>query len=221
MARDFRIVDALQRSPDWFAARLGRVTGSRAKDVLATIKTGEAAARRDYRVQLVVERLTGQPEEPGYVNDAMQWGTDTEPEAFGAYEALTGHVAVRTGFLAHTGLMAGCSLDGHVGDFEGIVELKCPKSATHWRYLRGERQLPAEHLAQVTHNLFVTGAQWCDFLSFDPRFPPHLMTFLVRVNRADVDIAGYEQKVRAFLEEVDREVDAAKGWHILSEKVGA
>jgi YqaJ-like recombinase protein len=216
--RNFKIIDVPQRSPEWFAARVGRMTGSRAKDMLATIKSGEAAARRDLRTQLVVERLTGQAQEPAYVNDAMQWGIDHEAQAFNAYEVLTGQVASRTGFLAHTEVMAGCSLDGHIGDFEGILEVKCPKSATHWGYLRGPANLlPPDHLAQITHNLFVTGAQWCDFLSYDPRFPSHLWTFMVRVTREQADLDEYERKLRTFLEEVDREVDAAKGWRILEQ----
>ena len=59
----FSIVNAPQRSPEWFAARAGRLTGSMAGDMLATIKSGEAAARRDYRLQLALERLTGNIEQ--------------------------------------------------------------------------------------------------------------------------------------------------------------
>jgi putative phage-type endonuclease len=203
---NFIIHDCDQRSDAWFKARAGKLTGSRACDMLATIKSGEAAARRDYRTQLVVERLTGQPQEDGFINAAMQRGIDLEPQAFRAYEALTGTMAVRTGFLAHNSLMAGCSLDGHVDSFAGIVEIKCPKSATHLKYWRGDGKLPAEYLPQVTHNLWITGAAWCDFLSFDDRFPADLQTFLVRVKREDVDIAGYEKAALAFLAEVDAEV---------------
>ena len=58
----------------------------------------------------------------------------------------------------------------------------------------------------MTHNLWVTGAQWCDFVSFDPRFPEHLQLFVVRVARKDVDLKGYEAKALAFLAEVDAEV---------------
>jgi len=91
--------------------------------MLATIKSGEAAARRDYRMQLVCERLTGQLQEDGFINAAMQRGIDLEPAAFAAYESLTGDMAQRSGFLSHNVHQAGCSLDGHVGDFEGIVEI--------------------------------------------------------------------------------------------------
>lgn len=207
---NFTIIDAEQRSPEWFAARAGLLTGSRAADMLATIKSGEAAARRDYRLQLVCERLTGQPQEDGFINAAMQRGIDLEPKAFAAYEALTGSVAVRTGFLRHVTHLAGCSLDGHVDHFAGIVEIKCPKSATHLKYWRGPGTAPDEYLPQITHNLWITGAQWCDFLSFDDRFPADLQTFLVRVKRSDVDIRAYEQKALAFLAEVEAEVLAIK-----------
>lgn len=207
--KDITIVTAEQRSPEWFAARLGRLTGSRAADMLATIKSGEAAARRDLRVQLVCERLTQTLQEDVFVNAAMQRGIDCEPLAFSAYESLTGNVAHRTGFLAHDTLAIGCSLDGHVGDFAGILEVKCPKSATHLRYLRGGT-VPSDYLPQITHNLWVTGAVWCDFLSFDDRFPSALHTFLVRVHAADADLASYEKKALAFLAEVDADVAAVR-----------
>ena len=207
--KPFSIVQAEQRSPEWFLARLGRLTGSRAADMLSTIKSGEAAARRDLRTQLVVERLTQTLQEDAFVNAAMQRGVDLEPAAFAAYEALTGLVAQRTGFLAHNTLAIGCSLDGHVGDFDGICEFKCPKSATHLRYLR-EGKVPADYLPQITHNLWVSGASWCDFLSYDDRFPVTLQTFLVRVERDDAAIAAYAEKALAFLAEVDREVLAVR-----------
>lgn len=205
----FAVCEAEQRSDAWFLARLGRLTGSRASDMLATIRSGEAAARRDYRLQLVCERLTWQSQEDAFVNAAMQRGVECEPLAFAAYEAQTGQMVQRTGFLAHLTHQAGCSLDGHVGDFDGLIELKCPKSATHLRYLRAG-VMPSDHLAQVTHNLWVTGAQWCDFVSFDDRFPEALSLFVVRVLRDDAAIADYEAKALAFLTEVEREVEAVR-----------
>jgi putative phage-type endonuclease len=207
---NFIIHDAEQRSPEWFHARAGRLTGSRAADMLATIKSGEAAARRDYRMQLVCERLTGQPQEDGFINAAMQRGIDLEPAAFAAYEALTGSVAVRTGFLAHASHLAGCSLDGHVDGFTGIVEIKCPKSATHLKYWRGKSEAPSDYLPQITHNLWITGAQWCDFLSYDDRFPAELQTFLVRVKASDLDITAYEAAALRFLAEVETDVNAIR-----------
>jgi hypothetical protein len=205
--RNFTICEAEQRSPEWFAARAGRLTGSRAGDMLATIKSGEAAARRDLRTQLVAERLTGNPQEDTYINAAMQWGIDHEADAFAAYEAHTGNVARRTGFLLHTLCPAGCSLDGDVDDFTGIVEIKCPKSATHYGYLKAGT-VPSSHLPQIHHNLWITGAQWCDFVSFDPRFPEGRRLFVCRVPRNEFDINAYEKCALKFLAEVEAECAA-------------
>lgn len=198
------IVECEQGTPEWFAARVGRLTGTMAGDMLAVIKTGEAAARRNLRTRLVVERLTGQPQEDGYVSAAMQRGLDKQPDAVAAYETLTGHLVRTTGFIRHLGLPVGCSLDGDVDDCTGIVEIKCPLSATHLRYLQTPG-IPSDYLPQVTHNLWVTGAHWCDFLSYDDRFPEDLRVHHVRVRRTDLDLRAYEAKVVAFLAEVDEE----------------
>lgn len=205
----FAIIDVEQRSPEWFAARCGRLTGSRAADMLATIKSGEAAARRDYRMQLVCERLTGQPQEDGYTNATMQRGIDLEPAAVAAFEARTGEMVSRCGFLSHLSLMVGCSLDGYLGAFDAILELKCPKSATHLSYLRAG-VVPPEYLPQIRHNLWVSGARTAYFLSYDDRFPKELQTFLAVLERDESDIAAYEAKALAFLAEVDREVEAIR-----------
>lgn len=194
-----------QRVPAWYQARLGKLTGSVAGDMLARIKTGEAAARRDLRLRLVCERLTGTSQEDVFVNAAMQWGIDKEADAFAAYESATGHLVNRVGFLAHESLEAGCSPDGEIGGYVGIVELKCPKSATHLKYLRAGT-VPSDYLPQITHNLWITGAAWCDFASFDDRFPPSLQLVRVRVERNQADIDAYELMARAFLVEVEKEL---------------
>ena len=183
--------------------------------MLSTIKSGEAAARRDLRTQLVVERLTGRSAEDDYINDDMRRGIELEDDARAAFESATGRVTRQTGFLRHDSLMVGCSLDGDIDDFREIVELKVPRSATHWRYLR-EGSVPAEHVAQITHNLWVTGATACWFCSFDARFPEHLQTFVVRVERDEAAIEAYAAKALAFLDEVDRDVSVALGWRALA-----
>lgn len=201
------ILDCSQRSPEWFAARAGRLTGSVAADILGKLRSGgESAARRDLRIQLAVELLTGKAmEQSGFTSGAMQRGIDAEPVARAAYEARTGNVVRNTGFVIRDDLMVGCSLDGDIRGFEGILEIKCPKSATHCSYLKEER-LPPEYLAQVTHNLWITGAQWCDFVSWDDRMPPGLEYFSIRVPRDTSALAAYEVEVRKFLTEVESEV---------------
>lgn len=211
MTRPFTVIDAPQRSARWFQARCGRVTGSVATDILSMGKKGgESIGRRDLRTRLMLERLTGVSQEDPWLNDAMRWGIAHEAEAVAAYQAVTGEFAERTGFLSHTSIAAGCSLDGHVGDFVGIVEIKSPfKSAVHLENLRIGK-VPAEYLPQITHNLWVTAADWCDFLSFDPRFDTDRQTMLVRVTREAVDFTAYELALRNFLSEVDRELDEAR-----------
>ena len=204
--KPFSVVDVEQGSDEWLQARCGLLTGSRAPAMLKTLKSkGEAAARRDLRLALVCERLTGRPVDGGYVSADMRRGREMEAAAVRAYEARQGVFVKRAGFLRHPTLPIGCSPDAYVGDFAGILECKAPRSATHLDYLRGGR-VPDDYVGQVWHNLFVSGAEYCDFVSYDPRFPPDLQLFRVRVQRTDWDMAVYQRTVLGFLEEVDREL---------------
>lgn len=205
--RSFTVVDAPQRSPEWCAARVGRLTGSVAGDMLSTIKTGEAAGRRNLRLRLVLERLTGRPQESDYVSPAMQAGIDREASAFAAFEALTGEVVWRTGFLAHTEHMAGASLDGHMGDFECLLSIKCRQPAAHFDFLR-HGKIPGDALAQMRHELWLTGAAEHHYFSWNPDFQPSKQARVVVVTRAAMDIPEYEKKALAFLAEVESEVEA-------------
>jgi YqaJ-like viral recombinase domain len=202
------IIECAQRSPEWFQARLGRLTASRAADMLATIRTGEAAARRDLRTQLVLERICGVSQENGYINADMQRGIDLEPQAVAAYEAQAGTFVEPVGFCLHDDLLCGCSPDGLVGD-DGLIEIKCPRSANHLAYLRATT-VPKEHLPQLVHALWITGRQWVDFISYDPRFPEPLQLFVARYRQDEQEIAVYDHVARAFLAEVDREVESVQ-----------
>lgn len=211
MSRAFTIIECEQRSDAWFQARLGRVTGSRAGDLCATVKTKgeEAAKRRDYRLQLTVERLTGQCQEDQFVNADMRRGVELEPDARRAYESATGDLVLTSGFLSHNALLCGASLDGHLGDLDVLLEFKVPRPATHLRYLRSGG-LPAEHKYQVLHNLFVSGAAAAEFVSYCPAFPEPLQLFRVRVERNQTEVDVYELILRQFLREIDAEVDAVR-----------
>lgn len=205
----FYVLDVPQRSPEWYAARLGRLTGSCADKMLATIKSGEAAARRDLRTRLVVERLTGQSQESGFLNDDMQWGIDQEDFAIAAYEAHTGASVTRAGFLEHAAVMAGCSLDGHLGAFQTLVSVKCPRSANHFKNLRAS-EVPPEYVPQMLHECWLTGARQYHFVSWDPRFPEQLRLKVIRRDVTDAEIDAYERKALAFLVEVDAEMEAVQ-----------
>lgn len=200
----------IQGSEEWFASRMGKVTASKIKDVIAKIKTGEAAARRDYRIQLVTERLTGQREQ-GYTSPDMQWGTDTEPQARAAYEAETGNLVAEVGMIDHPTIgMTGASPDGLVGA-EGMLEIKCPKTATHLQTLM-DGKVPSQYIPQMQWQMACTGRQWVDFVSFDPRLPAEYQLYIKRVERDDALIAEYEAAVIQFLAEVDATIEGLLNW---------
>lgn len=188
-----------QRTPEWFAARVGHVTASRVADVIAKIKSGEAASRANYRAQLVAERLTGTPAEL-FSNAAMDWGIATEPQARAAYESHTGELVTEVGFIKHPSIQfSGASPDGVV--LCGLVEIKCPNTATHIDTLIAQAA-PAKYIPQMQWQMACTGAEWCDFVSFDPRMPERLQLFVVNVKRDDESIKIMEEEVMKFLAEV-------------------
>lgn len=194
-------MNAPQGSVEWKKARAGHCTASRFGEVMARIKTGEAATRRKYRVQLVTERLTGMVAD-SYKSASMQWGIETEPLARLAYEARYEPV-IETGFLLHPAIdWCGASPDGLVGD-EGLAEIKCPDSTTHIESLL-DGLVPSEYIPQIQGQMAVTGRKWADFVSFDPRFPKHLQLLVVRVQRDDAYIAELERQIKLFLHEVDQ-----------------
>jgi putative phage-type endonuclease len=188
-----------QRTEEWFAARLGKVTASRVADVLAKIKSGESASRKNYKMELVVQRLTGKAGE-SFTNAAMEWGTEQEPFARMAYEAHTGTFVKEEGFVDHPTIEGfGCSPDGIVG--EGLIEIKCPNTANHIETVL-ENKAPSKYIPQMQCQMACTGAKWCDFVSFDPRVPDDLQLFVVRVERDQEYIDLMEVEVKQFLSEV-------------------
>ena len=200
--RDYIEHDVAQRTAAWHALRAGRVNGSTAKAVLAKVGKGEAASRRDLRVQLALERVLGTScDDSTFVNSDMQRGIDLEPEARAAYEMATGRVVGEIGFVSSTRQSIGYSPDGAIGDYEGLVEIKVPRAATHWGYLQhGGTGL---HSAQLTHALHVChDVPWVDFVSYDPRFPPALQLVITHVTRAMLDLDGYATALDLFLSEV-------------------
>lgn len=189
----------IQGSPEWFAARCGRATASCFGKVLATIKTGEAAERRNYRAQLICERLTGVVAD-SYTSAEMLHGTECEPLARAAYEALTGNLVEQVGFIPHPDLMIGASPDGLI-DADGAIEIKCPNTATHIDSLL--KGMPATHIPQIQGCMWLSGRQWVDFVSFDPRLPEKLQLYVQRIERDDIYIAKLALAVSLFLGEVD------------------
>lgn len=196
----------IQGTEEWHKARLGKVTASRIADVIAKTKTGWGASRANYMAELLAERLTGVPVEQ-YQNAAMKWGADTEAEARAAYSFMRDAEVVEVGFIDHPKIpMTGASPDGLIGD-DGLVELKCPNTATHVDTLLGAT-VPQKYVHQMQWQMACTGRKWCDWVSYDPRLPGSMQLFVQRVPRDDVMIPTLETMVSEFLTELDQKIAA-------------
>lgn len=219
--RSFTIIDAEQRSDAWRAARLGRLTGSCAGDMLSKRKDKtEAAGRRNLRLQLVLERLTGKSQESTFESDAMRTGVEREPLAVAAYEAYTGLLFEKTGFLSHNTLMVGASLDAHLGDFEMLVSIKCRQPAAHWDFLRSGA-IPADAISQMRHEAWLCRDTFREhhYVSWNSDFPEGKQLKAAIYTTAMLDLSEYEAEALTFLREVDLELESIDGWK--AEAVGA
>jgi putative phage-type endonuclease len=191
-----------QGSDEWKALRLGHVTASNIADIMAKGRGGESITRRKYKMRIVAERMTEQSE-AGWSSAAMEWGTTQEPFARSAYEVANSTFVDRTGFWLHPTIKwVGVSPDGLVGD-DGLVEIKCPNSTTHLDWLLAGK-VPAEHMKQIQCQLWVTGREWCDFISFDPRVKHSKQLFVKRTHRDEELIKEMEREVHVFLQEVEQ-----------------
>lgn len=197
------IIDVEQGTEAWHRLRLGKVTASRFKDVLATLKSGEAASRRNYRAQLVCERLTGVYADR-FQSAAMLAGIEAEPRARAAYEIHTGNFVEQVGFVSDDDMEVGVSPDGLVGDF-GLIEIKCVIPATQIDTLLNG--FPSEHKAQVQGQMWITGRQWVDFVSYNERVPGEMRFFIERVWREQSYIDKLKEEVVKFLNELDAMIE--------------
>lgn len=193
--------EILQRTPEWFELRLGKVTASRIGDLMAKTRSGYSASRANYMTELAIQRLTGTVEQ-GFTSPAMLWGTEQESNARNAYSFFTDNEVNEIAFINHPTIeQAGASPDGLVGD-DGLVEIKCPNSATHLDTLLTGK-INNKYILQMQWQMACSGRKWCDFVSFDPRFPEDLKIFIKRVERDDKLIAEITAEVKKFLAELD------------------
>lgn len=205
------VIDCKQRSEEWFSIRAGKVTASEVANVLSVLtrksKNGEVgdetAARAKYKARIAAETLSGAPIlDQKFKSDEMEWGTENEPFAIGAYEARNGVSVIPVGFVTHPTIeRAGASPDGFVG-VDGGVEVKCPKTETHLAYMRAGI-VPPEYEPQIMFNLACSEREWWDFVSFDGRWPRRHQLFQRRMFRDEKRIKEIEEAVIQFLAEAD------------------
>ena len=201
--------DLEQGSPEWLAARVGRVTASRIADVMAKGKGGEAQTRLNYKWQLVAEVMTGQSQEDRFFSQAMAWGVEQEPFARAAYEIQTGGLVENVGLVAHPSIpRCAASPDGLVG-LDGLLEIKCPKTPTHLEYME-KGAIPGHYQLQMLWQMACTGRQWVDFATFDPRLPEELQLFVMRFPRDQARIDAIESEVQKFWNEIDEIIETLR-----------
>lgn len=197
-------MEIIQGTAEWKQIRLGKVTASRVADLVAKTKVGWGASRANYMAELLAERLTGTPAD-SYTNAAMQWGTEQEPDARSAYEFRTDAEVEQIGFIHHPAIgQSGASPDGLVGT-EGMVEIKCPNTATHIETLLGGK-VPEKYVTQMQWQMACASRNWCDFVSYDPRLPERMRLFVARIERDEKRIKELEANVTEFLFELDNKV---------------
>lgn len=200
-----KIVDCEQGTPEWFSARCGKVTASRVADVTARTRTGYGASRANYMAQLVAERLTGSIAE-SYTNAAMQWGKDHEDEAASLYAFKIGVELTKVGLVVHPRIDMSAASPDRIVSGGGLVEIKCPNTSTHIETLLGG-SIDAKYVKQMQWQMACVGADWCDFVSYDPRMPTEMQLHVQRLERDSEAIKDLETEVEAFLAEVSEKVD--------------
>jgi hypothetical protein len=187
------------------AARLGKLGASQVHEALARTKTGWGASRENILGELALERITGEFTER-YTSPAMQYGNDMQARAEAAYTFRTDRDIIKVEWMDHPYIKgAGCSPDGLVGDV-GLVEIKCPNPATHWDTLMGSA-IKGSYMTQMQWQMACTGRAWCDFVSFDIRFPEESRIKIIRVQRDQTRIAELETQVPQFLVELEAKLD--------------
>jgi len=184
----------------WLLERVGFVTASQFKHLLPGKKGGYLAARDTYKWQLVTERLTGRATEH-FVNAAMQWGIDQEGFARDAFARKMGVEVDLVGFIKHPVLMAGASPDGVLDGGDGLVEFKCTTTNTHLQTIMDG--MDPMHMAQIQGQMWMTGAKYAYFCSYDPRLPPAMELYIQRVERDQAYIDTLETEVCKFLNEIN------------------
>ena len=200
-----RVIDCEQGSPEWHAARCGRATASRVCDIMRRTKTGVSAMRETYAGELVAERLSGRVAD-SFKSKPMEWGNETEDQARAYYAFMTDLDPVKVGLVIHPTIeMSAASPDRLVGD-DGLLEIKCPNSSTHIRTLKGA-PIDPDYMKQMQWQMACTRRVWCDFVSYDPRFPAEMAMKVIRVPRDEAMIAEIGAAVVSFLAEVDAMVE--------------
>ena len=201
-----------QRTPEWYAARIGKVGASEIGKIVNKKKDGTPFQQEeDLLFQKVTERLTGKKTD-FFVNQAMQDGIDREPDARELYSLVTKNNVEEVGFIPHPTIKdTGASPDGmiEVDGKQGVLEIKCPADTTHTKYLL-DKKCPAQYYPQIQFQMACTKSDFAHFVSYNPNFEPEQQMMWVLVEKDEEYIAKIEKTVTEFLTKVDELVNEIK-----------
>ncbi len=179
-----------QGTPEWLAAREGRITASCFHYVM-----GSPKAQRSY-LALIRGLKAGAPSGMR----SLEHGKRYEPAAIADFEFTTDHEVRHVGLLIHPEMPeVAASPDGLI-DPDGGVEIKCPSNPEIHTATVFRGAMPTKHVPQVQGNMYVSGRAWWYFMSFDPRAPLARRRFLTKIWRDEPYIRKLDQRVRAFRE---------------------
>lgn len=193
--------DILQGSDEWLKERLGKVTGSMVSNVMSKGRgSSPSKLSETYMIELISETLTGKSK-PFFENEAMRWGTATEPQARDMYSIKNDFVDIREIAYFKSGDSLLGSPDGLVGE-RGLIEIKCPNTTTQIKRALTD-DYSADYKSQIQFLLWISEREWCDFVSFDPRLDCAASYLSQRVYRDEEYIKDMKTKVYAFVERMN------------------
>lgn len=174
---DCNLIDCVQRTPEWFESRKGRLTASNFGAWLTKQDKASEKARRTAAASVLAE-LAGFPDPPVFVSADIQRGIDWEPDAIQEFSRLTGLLVEPIGFAQSKHGLFGASPDGLIFETGEGLEIKCPRASKLIQYhLAGK--LPDEYRDQVHGTMAVLGCQSYHFFAYHKGLP----SFHVRVER--------------------------------------
>ena len=192
--------DIEQGSPEWFALRRGKVTSSKFSDVMAK---GQGKTRLAYLEELAFERYTGKSAPSDFKSFWMDRGNEVEAQARAMYSLQTGKLVEQIAFIEYNEDI-GASTDGLIKDGLGLCEFKCPKHTTHLRYLLDPSKLAKEYHSQTQGELFVSGSEYVDLVSYHPDFPPGDDLIIYTVKRDPAYLAELKVELGEFVTDLKK-----------------
>lgn len=189
-------LDCEQGTEEWLTARLGIPTATGIENIVTP--TGKKSSSQiKYMSELIEESILGL-QDSGYKSAFMERGNQLEPLARSAYEFLTGNAVKQVGGVyldENKEVMV--SPDGLIPELKKGLEIKCPKMSTHIRYLL-EGGVPSEYVIQVQANLWVTGYETWDFVSYCPEYQKQPL-YIFTTHRDQALMTAFNKLIPQFL----------------------